>query len=271
MAGEIALTRSGELTIHTYTAPEDGWCVNSHIIETPNQLIVVDAQYMLPYAQEVVEYAATLDKPIARLYLTHYHPDHILGAATFSTPIYALAPVAAKIGAVGDRVAAEEHEKYGDRVPTHAERPDHIVTPGVTLIDGVRFEFLHLEHAETEHALMLGLPNHGILITQDLIYDRVHVFIGEHAFESWAMALQKTQALDYDTLLPGHGSPGGPELYGAMQLYLDMARDALSLSHSGDELKSRMIAAFPNHRGRTLLDHQMRFLFPKPAQAGMKS
>jgi hypothetical protein len=148
---------------------------------------------------------------------------------------------------------------------------DRIVTPGTELIDGVRFEFLHLEHAETEHALMIGLPGHGILITQDLLYDRIHVFIGERAFDGWTAALQNTQALDYDTILPGHGSPGGPELYGAMQQYLDGARDALSKSSTGAELKSRLIAAFPNHRGRVLLDHQMRFLFPKPARAAAAS
>jgi glyoxylase-like metal-dependent hydrolase (beta-lactamase superfamily II) len=265
--GEIALTRSGEICIHTYTAPEDGWCVNSHIVETATELVVVDAQYMLTYAQEVVAYAASLGKPITRLYVTHFHPDHVLGAAAFSSPIYALASVAAKIGAVGDRVAAEEHEKHGDVIPTRAERPDHIVSPGTAVIDGVRFEFLHLEHAETEDALMVGLPDHGVLITQDLIYDKVHVFIGEHAFESWAAALQGTQALNYDTLLPGHGSPGGPELYGAMLHYLDTARDALAKSSTGAELKSRLIAAFPNYRGRVLLDHQMRFLFPKPIQS----
>jgi glyoxylase-like metal-dependent hydrolase (beta-lactamase superfamily II) len=267
MLGEVVVTRSDEICIHTYTAPEDGWCVNSHIVEAATELVVVDAQYTLTYACEVVAYAATLGKPITRLYITHYHPDHILGAPAFASPLYALASVAAKIKAVGDRVAAEEHEKHEDSIPIKAKRPDHIVAPGTDVIDGVRFEFLHLTHAETEDALMVGLPDHGVLITQDLIYDRVHVFIGEHAFDSWAAALQNTQALNYDTLLPGHGSPGGPELYGAMQLYLDTARDALSLSNSGDELKSRMIAAFPNHRGQVLLDHQMRFLFPKPAQA----
>lgn len=267
MLGDMALTRSGEVCIHTYTAPEDGWCVNSHIVETATGLVVVDAQYTLPYAREVVAYAAILGKPITRLYITHYHPDHVLGAAAFVNPIYALASVAAKINAVGDRIAVEEHEKLGDLIPTRTERPNHIVTPGIDIIDGVRLEFLHLEHAETEDALMVGLPDHGVLITQDLIYDRVHVFIGEHAFDSWAAALQNTQALDYDTLLPGHGSPGGPELYGAMQHYLDTARDALSKTDSGAELKSRLIAAFPNHRGRVLLDHQMRFLFPKQVQS----
>ena len=49
--------------------------------------------------------------------------------------------------------------------------------------------------------------------------------------------------------------------------YLKAARDALKKSGSGAELKSHLIAAFPNHRGRILLDHQMRFLFPKPLQA----
>jgi glyoxylase-like metal-dependent hydrolase (beta-lactamase superfamily II) len=265
--GEIALTRSGELCVHTYTAPDDGWRVNSHIVETANGLIVVDAQYTLSYAREVVAYAASLGKPITRLYITHYHPDHLLGAPAFSSSIYALASVAAKIDAVGDRVAAEEHEKHGDVIASRADRPNHIIAPGIKTIDGVRFEFLHLEHAETQDALMVGLPDHGVLITQDLIYNGIHAFIGERAFKGWAAALQRAQALDYDTLLPGHGAPGGPELYGAMSLYLDATQEALSASSDGGELKSRLIAAFPHHRGQVLLDHQMRFLFPKQARA----
>jgi glyoxylase-like metal-dependent hydrolase (beta-lactamase superfamily II) len=265
--GQIALTLRSELRIHTYSAPEEGWCVNSQIIETTTQLFVIDAQYMLPYAREAVAYAETLGKPITRLYVTHFHPDHILGAPAFSSPIYALGAVAAKIEAVGDRVAAEEHEKHGDAIPARAKRPDHIVTPGAEVVDGVRFEFLHLQHAETEHALMVGLPDHGILITQDLVYDRVHAFVGERAFDSWAAALGSAQALDYDAVLPGHGSPGGPELYDAMRRYLAAAQEALSKSSAGAELKSRLISAFPDHRGRVLLDHQMRFLFPTPARS----
>jgi len=266
--GEITLTRSGESCVHTYTAPEQGWCVNSHIVETRKALVVIDAQYMLPYAHEVTAYAAALGKPIERLYLTHFHPDHILGAAAFACPIFALDPVAKKIAAIGDRVAGEEHEKHGDAIPTRAQRPGHIVPPGVQTIDGVCFEFFHLQHAETEDALMVGLPDHGILITQDLLYNRVHVFIGEHAFDGWTAALQRAQALDYDILLPGHGTPGGPELYEAMQLYLSVASDAYSRSNDGVELTSRMIAAFPDHRGRILLDHQKRFLFPKQREPG---
>src|ERR1700728_1843016 len=111
MLGAITVTQADGLRIHTYTAPEEGWVVNTHVIELPTQLIVIDAQYTLTYAREVLGYAGTLGKPIARLYISHFHPDHLLGAAAFTDPIYALPEVRAKIDAVGDRVAAEEHEK----------------------------------------------------------------------------------------------------------------------------------------------------------------
>jgi glyoxylase-like metal-dependent hydrolase (beta-lactamase superfamily II) len=267
MDGAITLSQSRDLSIHTYTAPEDGWRVNSHIVEFPTQLIVIDAQYTLPYAREVVAYANTLNKPVTRLYVTHYHPDHLLGAAAFRMPIHALAEVKAKIEAVGDRVASEEHEKFPDAIPSHAERPSLIVKPGFETIDGVRFEFILLQHAETENALMIGFPDHGILITQDLIYNNVHVFLGERSFDTWAAALKHYQALSYTHVLPGHGAPAGPELYDHMRHYLARAERLLSVSMDAQDFKSRLIAAFPEHAGRVLIDHQQRFLFPPRKEA----
>jgi glyoxylase-like metal-dependent hydrolase (beta-lactamase superfamily II) len=271
MLGTISITRSHGVSFHTYTAPEDGWCVNTHIFELATQLIVLDAQYMLKYAREVLDYAATLRKSVTRLYISHYHPDHLLGAAAFSAPIYALPEVKAKIEAAGDRVAAEEHEKHGDLIPAHAERPSQLVTPGLETIDGIRLEFFLLRHAETEAALVVGLPDHGILATQDLIYNQVHVFLGEKAFASWADALDKYQKLAYTRILPGHGAPGGAELFDAMRHYLSAAQEALSQADDPADLKCRLIAAFPDSEGHALLDHQMRFLFPPRNQGTTKS
>lgn len=263
MLGKLSLTRSDAITVHTYTAPDDGWRVNSHIIELPSQLLIVDAQYMLPHAREVAAYAAQLAKPITRLYLSHYHPDHILGAAAFSAPIYALDEVKAKIEAAGDRIAAEEQAKHGDAIPDRAERPDHIVEPGIETIDGVPIDFIRLTSAETEDALMIGLPNHSILITQDLIYNRVHVFVGERAFANWHEALNTTQRLHYQKLLPGHGDPGGHDLFDAMRDYLAVAREAYLDADTAEEFKQRLLDDFPDYDARALLDHQVRVLFPK--------
>ena len=117
MLGGWTVTRNDVAPIHTFTASEDGWLVNSHVIEFPSQLFVIDAQYTLPNGREVVRYAQGLRKPMTRLIVTHYHPDHILGAAAFDVPLYALESVAEKIGAVGDRVAQEEREKVWRRYP----------------------------------------------------------------------------------------------------------------------------------------------------------
>jgi hypothetical protein len=64
-----------------------------------------------------------------------------------------LAEVIAKIDAVGDRIASEEHEKHPDAIPAHSEKPSQTVNPGLVTIDGLRLEFLRLQLAETENAL----------------------------------------------------------------------------------------------------------------------
>ena len=106
MLRTIILTHRNEVPIHTYTSLEAGCLVNTHIIELPTQLLVVDAQSTLTFAREVVKYAETLEKPITRVYISHHHPDHLLGAAAFSAPLYALAEVTASIWmhATGSRV-----------------------------------------------------------------------------------------------------------------------------------------------------------------------
>jgi glyoxylase-like metal-dependent hydrolase (beta-lactamase superfamily II) len=263
MQGKITVTEAGGLRVHTFTAPEKGWQVNSHIVELPSQLFVVDAQYLLPYAREVVSYSGQLKKPISRLYITHYHPDHFLGAVVFSSPIYALRGVSAKIAAVGDRVAREEHEKFGDDVPERAQHPSHVVEPGTETLESIPIEFIHLQHAETQDALMVAFPAHGILITQDLVYNRVHAMVGEKAFEPWADTLEGIKNSSYDRVLPGHGVPGGKQLYGWMQQYLATARDVYARAADGDDMKNKMIRAFPDYGGAGMLDQQKQFLFPR--------
>src|SRR5215471_6122298 len=100
MNGAIHITEQAGLTVHTYTAPDDGWVVNTHFVELATQSIAIDAQYTIPYSKDALAYAATLGKPVTGLYVTHYHPDHLLGAAAFGLPIHALPEVKTKIDAV---------------------------------------------------------------------------------------------------------------------------------------------------------------------------
>lgn len=265
MSGTWTISRRPSLSIHTFTAPEEGWLVNSHIVELPSQLLVIDSQYTLPFAGEVVSYAAKLNKPLTRLYVTHYHPDHLLGASAFNAPLCALSSVADKIAAVGDRVASEEHEKVGDDIPNRARRVDRLIEEGEEIIDGVRLTHLRLRSAETEDALVIGFPDARTVVVQDLVYNRVHPFFGERRFATWRAALSEYRKLPYDLVLPGHGMPGGVEIYDRMLDYIDIAEDALAKASGRVDFRRRLLERFPGHGGVKIADHQLRFLFKQPA------
>jgi hypothetical protein len=51
-------------------------------------------------------------------------------------------------------------------------------------------------------------------------------------------------------------------LYDEMIDYLDIAEGALTESDSAAQFKQLLLRQYPDHGGREVLDHQLRFLFP---------
>jgi glyoxylase-like metal-dependent hydrolase (beta-lactamase superfamily II) len=131
----------------------------------------------------------------------------------------------------------------------------HVVNPGVEVIDGARFAFRVVKHAETEDALTVALPDERVVIPQDLIYNRIHLFLGERRFDGWTAAIREYKELPYDTVLPGHGLPGGKALYDEMLSYLAFSEVALADAADGEDLKKRLTRRFPDYGGMALLDH----------------
>src|SRR5262249_12547419 len=124
--------------------------------------------------------------------------------------------------------------------------------------------------SESKDALTIEFPDAATIIVQDLVYNGAHVFLGERRFESWDAALTHYRALLFSTVLPGHGVPGGPELYDQMRGYLDFAGTAFKASADRTDLKRRLLERFPNHGARNIIDHQMRFLFPPQSELERK-
>jgi glyoxylase-like metal-dependent hydrolase (beta-lactamase superfamily II) len=175
--------------------------------------------------------------------------------------LFALKSVAAKIDAVGDRVAREEHEIVGDDIPAAARRPDQNIDKGEEIVDGMRIGHRRLRGAETEDALVVVFPDADAIIAQDLVYNRAHLFLGERRLDGWRDALMQYRDLPYNCVLPGHGLPGGKPLYDEMIDYLDFAEGALVGSSIAAEFKRRLLRQYPDHGCGKVLDHQLRFLF----------
>lgn len=265
MQGTVTITRGDAVVVHTYTAPEAGMLVTTQIIELADQLVLVDAQYQIPFAREAAGYARDLGKPISRLYVSHTHPDHFFGAAEFGKgfDIFALAEVKETIERNGTQQIADGRSALGDLVPERPTVPTRAVEPGEEVIGGVRFEFRRIEHAESESSLTVGLPDEDILITQDLLFNNVHVWIAEKHFDHWSSVIESYRQLPYDRLLPGHGRPGGRELYDRVLEYLAFAGPQLEKATNGEQLKTTLVNRFPNYGGVMLIDlENALYLFP---------
>ncbi len=255
MDGTIHLTEKNGVRIHTYVAPDVSVNVTSHVIETDSAVVVIDGQFLARFADEVVAYIAQLGKPIDRVIVTHAHPDHYAGAGRFGAPIHALPVVRDQILARGD-----VQDPTGATVAVTEVSPSVDIVPGESVIDGVRYQFEAVVGGEAHDELVVKLPDHGVLIAQDLVYNHIHLFLGDNDIEGWQSAVRRLAGESgYDTVLAGHGVPAGPEVYADVERYLADARELLG--NDGDAYKAAITARYPDYAGVFVIDIANRYLF----------
>ena len=265
MEGTITVTTAGRANVHTYVAPERGWRASSHLIELPAQVVLFDLPLTLDLAREALDHATAIGKPITRCYISHAHPDHFTGATIADAPTYALRSQKELIDRSGDLRIARAYALtpgHEGAEPPLARPVDCVAEPGEEVINGVRLSFQRVLDAETSEQLTIGLPEQGILLAQDVVYHQVHSFIGEQNFATWSMALDLLGSWPYHTVLPGHGLPGGRQLYAAARAYLATAAAEFAAAAGADDLNRRLEAAYPTFAGCAMQGLQNFYLYP---------
>ncbi|RPF38119.1 MBL fold metallo-hydrolase [Streptomyces sp. TLI_185] len=255
MNGTVTVLDKGAVRIHSYMSPADTFHTTTQLIETPARIIAIDAQLLPVYADEVVAYAGGLGKPLERLIVTHAHPDHYNGAASFGVPVHALPAVREQIIARGD-----SRLPTGLVIPVTDFTPTVDLLPGTEVIDGVPFVLEAVSGGEATDELLIKLPEQGVLIAQDLVYNDVHLYLGNNDITGWQQAIAALAAESgYDAVLAGHGLPTGPEIYEEVRRYLADARELLG--DDGDAYKTAIVDRYPSYVGPFLIDIANRSLF----------
>lgn len=265
--GSMKITEFKDSSIHSYQSPNLTGCVSTHIIETPERLVIVDGQRSVIYGQELRDYADTLGKPIDRFIVSHLHPDHWFGTYQFrDVPIHALKQTQAEIDELGDFFIEISKPSLGEHVPPEKVVPNVIIEDGShDVIDGVRLEYSHVKDAESDNMLSIFMPEEKVFIAQDLLYNNCHLFCGHGNFQGWQNSLKELRKdTSYDLILPGHGDiTGSRQSIDDALIYLEFAEDTYSKVSTGDELKAAIIDRYPSYLAESLVDIQNLFLFPK--------
>jgi glyoxylase-like metal-dependent hydrolase (beta-lactamase superfamily II) len=219
-------------------------------VETEREVTVIDAQYRPEHGTEVKSYADSLGKPIGRLIVSHAHPDHFIGAKAFGdVPIYATAETRDFIAQSGSTII----EQYGFK--TSAVIPKHLLVEGQEIIDGLTFEFRIIKGAEAAENVVVLLPESGVVIAQDIVYNGTHIYLDHRSFEDWRLALTQLKRLQgYELVLAGHGEPATPDVYAEVDGYLNAAERVFPDATSAQQVHDAMVRAYPTAPGVALLD-----------------
>ena len=264
MDGTVTTFEAPGVRVHVYTAPVDYFADNTIILDLADRLIVVDGQMFQPFATEAADVIAGLAKPIDRFVLTHDHPDHYSGFATLTArfpgvQLAALPSVRQSLLAKGDAVLAVRRGLFGEGVAEHAVIPDATIVPGELTIAGQRFVFAEFDNTESEHTLVIYLPDAHLALLADMVAGpEEHLFTLQPNFDAWEAAIERIRGdiarFGITTIVPGHGGPLTPAVLPANIAYLRAAKQAFTTSGTSGEFKDALSAALPGRGPQAWLD-----------------
>lgn len=261
---KIIAKRQGDVRIHTFISSfaSNNIANATHIIETRNKLVLVDGQFLVPYAKKFRDYVDKLGKPLDRLYVSHRHPDHWfgVGAAFGDSAAYALPETISFIEQHGEDARKDHVAKLGNLAPERIVVPQNVVSPGEEDIDGLRYVFSKVTCAECDVQLIIRLPEIGVCFTQDLIYSGTHLYLTKD-LEHWGQILEEMVLSDYDLFMPGHGLPADRNEVAKNMEYLAAARDAIGNGLKDDAFKQFMLQRYPERKCPGIFDIYLPRLF----------
>ena len=253
----------GRARIHSYVSPETSFGNATHIIETHNQLILIDAQYSKPLAKEFRTYAETLGKPIRGIFISHAHPDHYLGLAEFADiPSFALDGTIKQITEIGEVTLKESKEMIGSESVEILIIPKTSLPSGLMGNDGLEYKLTEIVNAEAKTQLIIELPEINTIIVQDLVYNGFHPYISGD-ISNWIKILIALKNTPEKIVLVGHGHPATPDIYDGMIAYLTEVRQIYHQSPTPEIYKTKLLQKFPHYRGSAIIDLYLNQLYPK--------
>ena len=249
----ISTASAGELTYKIYAGKGSGVKENSVLIMGEKDCILIDGQWTFSDATNVADMIEKSGKRLTHILITHGHPDHYWGlekiVARFpNARVYARQGTVDEI--VDDFAAKWVHWEplFGHDGPTEPFVPDVFNAPSIEL-EGKEVIFVDLpisESARTSTAFYL--PSEKTLITGDVIYNKMHMYYADtNNPTSWLKALDiMKSAGPIETVIPGHGEVGGPELIDQAIEYQTVFKSIAKPGVKLPEIANGMTKAFPD-------------------------
>ena len=249
--------------------------ITSTLIMGRRDAVLIDPALTATQAAEVGDWIAASGRRLRQIYITHGHGDHWFGAIPLlqrfpGVTVQTTAGTAKIMAAQND---PEFRAEFWDRVfpgqlPA-GELDVSIVDEQGFELEGVALVPVEVGHTDTDATTMLHVPDMGLLVAGDVVYNGVHLYLTESdgiaGIDEWLAALDTAEALRPATVIAGHKDPrafDNPSQIQATRRYLTDARRLLESSESADEFYQEMLRLHPGRINPGALWGAATTLFP---------
>ena len=235
----------------------------STLIYGNEDAVLTDPGMTTDQARALGDWVAGKGRNLTDIFITHGHGDH-----WFATGLLAErfgARVVATAGTIAQMHASNTARPYvWDKV--YQGIPPSPVTavtvPGNRFtLEGHDLVIIEVGHTDTDDTSVLHIPDLGLVVAGDVIYNGVHMYLGESVvaggFRPWREAIDKVEALKPRRIVAGHQNrqldDDAARTIAESRQYLDDADELLRTENTAVDFFNAKIERYPNHLGRTVL------------------
>ncbi|WP_282120651.1 MBL fold metallo-hydrolase [Ruegeria atlantica] len=248
---------AADLTITAFS-PNEGslFPVSSNLIEGPNEVILVDAQFEKDDAQQLVDMIKATGKSLTTVFISHKDPDFYFGLDTIRAAYPDVNIVATPETVKGiEKTIQLKYDFWGPILDANA--PSELIVPEVLegdslTVDGETVQVIGLDGHDPVHTF-LWVPSEKTVLGGVVLYENVHVWMADNqtpeSRDSWRATLDKLLALNPERIIPGHvigDSAENASIVDFTKEYIAAFEAAADKAGDSAELIAAMQAAYPD-------------------------
>jgi glyoxylase-like metal-dependent hydrolase (beta-lactamase superfamily II) len=225
------------------------------LISGQQDAVLVDA--LLPHqAGDLADWVAASGKNLTAVYITHGHGDHWFGLSVIlkrfphARAVALPAVIEAMLQGSSSDILAIWNGLFPGKIPEDLvladPLPDHTIE-----LEGHALVAVRLGHSDTDDTTCLHVPEIGLVVGGDAVYNDVHQYLRESSpagRREWIAALDTIESLRPRAVIAGHQRAGrhdGPEIIEETRQYVRDFDRIMERTETARELYDQMLAIYP--------------------------